>query len=444
MKLDNDQVFFHPNLGIVPDPVSCESNGNRLDSDRFISGNKKAKEYENRVSVDLKSNEGGLDLSSYEMVAGENLSASGLERSMCIDHLKDDNVDVVRDFVAPVNHSSQAIESFEKSSQQVSHHFQHREPFEKSSDICTDKGITECELPELIVCYKESTDSVVKDICVDEGVPAWDKILFGNDVDENVACTVLPPEKDQNKEMRENNGGIDMPFPDAQDISSEMDSDKMCANQYQANYLMQTGKDATDKLADDVYKELVVLESKILMEVLNLEPSRSSVDMADEIEQDYVQISSEPALSSKAEESTSTSEETNFDSPTLVSAADEPSSGGLVSDHNNQSEIGTTTFHLDTSTPAACERKEFCQVGDRECVDSQNKSEPADLISDAQTVSGRVQHFLGESSFSAIGYRQNGIVAQKEWQKLIGGISGRIGVGGRAFFAVNSKCSFQF
>ncbi|KAL0889567.1 hypothetical protein Bca101_013550 [Brassica carinata] len=42
-----------------------------------------------------------------------------------------------------------------------------------------DKNVTACDLPEIVVCYKEDTYNVVKDICVDEGVPVHEKFLFG-------------------------------------------------------------------------------------------------------------------------------------------------------------------------------------------------------------------------------------------------------------------------
>lgn len=45
--------------------------------------------------------------------------------------------------------------------------------------IFMDKNVTACDLPEIVVCYKESTYHVVKDICVDEGVPVQEKFLFG-------------------------------------------------------------------------------------------------------------------------------------------------------------------------------------------------------------------------------------------------------------------------
>nr|GEW69287.1 hypothetical protein [Tanacetum cinerariifolium] len=52
--------------------------------------------------------------------------------------------------------------------------------FEKSNGFYIDKHSVECELPELIVCYKEN-DFRVKDICIDEGTPNDDTLSIDND-----------------------------------------------------------------------------------------------------------------------------------------------------------------------------------------------------------------------------------------------------------------------
>ncbi|XP_073134316.1 uncharacterized protein [Henckelia pumila] len=49
---------------------------------------------------------------------------------------------------------------------------------EKDPDFCTDKNVLECESPELTVRDKEINFHVVKDICIDEGMPTKDKILI--------------------------------------------------------------------------------------------------------------------------------------------------------------------------------------------------------------------------------------------------------------------------
>lgn len=55
----------------------------------------------------------------------------------------------------------------------------------QDSDLYTDKKIMECDLPELIVCYKESTWHAVKDICVDEGLPSENKFLAKSLMDDH-------------------------------------------------------------------------------------------------------------------------------------------------------------------------------------------------------------------------------------------------------------------
>ena len=45
--------------------------------------------------------------------------------------------------------------------------FRKMELFKNDTDLYTDKSVMESDLPELMVCYKDSTYHVVKDICID-------------------------------------------------------------------------------------------------------------------------------------------------------------------------------------------------------------------------------------------------------------------------------------
>uniref|UniRef100_M1CEY5 18S pre-ribosomal assembly protein gar2-related n=2 Tax=Solanum tuberosum TaxID=4113 RepID=M1CEY5_SOLTU len=54
----------------------------------------------------------------------------------------------------------------------------HSELFDSNKHFYSDKGVTDHELPELTVCYRENNFNMVKDICMDEGVPAVDKVLI--------------------------------------------------------------------------------------------------------------------------------------------------------------------------------------------------------------------------------------------------------------------------
>ncbi|MQM10002.1 hypothetical protein Taro_042895, partial [Colocasia esculenta] len=56
-------------------------------------------------------------------------------------------------------------------------------PFEivkKETEFYMDKAVTEMELPKMIVCYKEGCYHIIKDICVDEGLHSFDRVLVQN------------------------------------------------------------------------------------------------------------------------------------------------------------------------------------------------------------------------------------------------------------------------
>ncbi|KAM0004021.1 putative protein BREAKING OF ASYMMETRY IN THE STOMATAL LINEAGE [Helianthus debilis subsp. tardiflorus] len=57
--------------------------------------------------------------------------------------------------------------------------------FKKETEVYTDKNVMECELPESLVCYKEGAFNV-KDICVDEGIPREERILFDENNNETM------------------------------------------------------------------------------------------------------------------------------------------------------------------------------------------------------------------------------------------------------------------
>ncbi|XP_038979299.1 uncharacterized protein LOC120109604 isoform X1 [Phoenix dactylifera] len=52
---------------------------------------------------------------------------------------------------------------------------------ENETVFCTEKTVTEIELPEMIGCYKDGAFNNIKDICVDEGICSLEKILVEND-----------------------------------------------------------------------------------------------------------------------------------------------------------------------------------------------------------------------------------------------------------------------
>ncbi|KAJ8436363.1 hypothetical protein Cgig2_017159 [Carnegiea gigantea] len=48
--------------------------------------------------------------------------------------------------------------------------------YRKGTELFTNKTVTECELPKLMVCYKDNAYNSVKDIGVDEGMPTLEKV----------------------------------------------------------------------------------------------------------------------------------------------------------------------------------------------------------------------------------------------------------------------------
>ncbi|XP_015074458.1 uncharacterized protein LOC107018480 isoform X1 [Solanum pennellii] len=66
----------------------------------------------------------------------------------------------------------------------------HSELFENNKHFYSDKGVTDHELSELTVCYRENNFNIVKDICMDEGVPAVDKVLTESWKDDQLSTSV--------------------------------------------------------------------------------------------------------------------------------------------------------------------------------------------------------------------------------------------------------------
>lgn len=266
---DSEQVFCHSALGHKARPF--EYNDNALDS-ATKSGNLIVKENQKRrLSCDLKRTERDAVRLPYAINDGDGWTAIEFDCSMGMDDLKSENKDEVRDFVASPTYSSRKTGSFDE-----------------DSDFVMDKGVKKCELPELTVCYKESTYQVVKDICIDEGVPSLEKILFDSGSDEKTVCVDLPLEKDQNKESVKEKEDIKMSIPDGLQISAENDS----ANQCDSKDLMQTREDVTDSIANDVPEEMFLPGNKFPMLDMGTYTShfKSSNNDSNKVEQHPFQV----------------------------------------------------------------------------------------------------------------------------------------------------------
>ena len=76
----------------------------------------------------------------------------------------------------------------------------------------------------------------MKDICIDDGVPSQEKILFESGTDEKTFCIFLPAEKDQNKELVKEKEDIDSSIPDA---SQGFDDDRGRLPWYYSEWCLQ-------------------------------------------------------------------------------------------------------------------------------------------------------------------------------------------------------------
>lgn len=129
------------------------------------------------------------------------------------------------------------------------------------SELFSDKNVPECDQPELIVCCQENS-YVIKDICVDEGIPK-----------DNISSSVNGNDKNEDIESR-----IEKKM-DIQILISERENDRSCANEP----------------CDDVNVEKNVLGKQKPTEVLP--QSFESNGNADELEYNQVKISKEDSVS---------------------------------------------------------------------------------------------------------------------------------------------------
>ena len=156
-----------------------------------------------------------------------------------------------------------------------------------------------------------------------------------------------------------------------------------------------------------------------------------------------------PALVSSAEESKNNSEDEMLASPTHVSSAGESGNGSPVNElvYNSKVENGSITFDFDSLAPAASGGEECPEIGDGECLETQNTSKLEEGISDAHTVSRQLQRGRGETSFSAVGCGEESFSAVGPLGSLIN-YSGQVAYSGsvslRSDSSTTSTRSFAF
>ncbi|KAL1216663.1 hypothetical protein V5N11_029385 [Cardamine amara subsp. amara] len=138
-----------------------------------------------------------------------------------------------------------------------------------------DKNVTACDLPEIVVCYKESTYHVVKDICVDEGVPVQEKFLFGEE--DSVKCSSEDLMKAENANVN--------PFETKSlddDDDSKVDDDSELCNEHKIDQDVEESskEDFTDAegTSNINQEDLIVMEEAKDLPTQAIEPDENSKD----------------------------------------------------------------------------------------------------------------------------------------------------------------------
>ncbi|MBA0711353.1 hypothetical protein Golax_010547, partial [Gossypium laxum] len=394
----------------------------------------------NRVMHDIKGNDGDTDPMLYLEKTGDGWPASKLDCSMSVNDFSNGNEKEARDFVPPNSHSLKNMGSFQ------------------DSVFYLDKSVMECALPELVVCYKESAYHVVKDICIDEGVPTQDKFLFDSGVDKKSDCNFLPSEEDQDSKLLKEKSESDISmqagsmYPEEnqmdKDIDNERDSNKKTISdkctqdislsleenepknripsQCDTEDLILSRKmtDDTMKMArDDVSKELFTLGELLSMpEFSTVKPkAMSSNCKSDGIKQQCFQNSKEkevmvmPPLVSADKESDNSCKETILSASAPVSVAEEMdsrkgeatmfspvTSSSLVNEVSDDSKLAARNIAFGFDSSALTSSKdEGCHNLDREALETGHTPKLEDIAD--QPSSNNLQCGNGESSFSAAG-----------------------------------------
>ncbi|MBA0621085.1 hypothetical protein Godav_006736 [Gossypium davidsonii] len=303
-----------------------------------------------------------------------------------------------------------------------------------------DRSVMECNLPELVVCYKESTYHVVKDICIDDGVLTKDKFLFDSGANEKFLPSKTDLEAQLVKENLKahpegNQSGKDIDDEcgtkkklDAdtciQDVSllEESESNKGIPYQCDSKDLIlsrEMKEDAVKMITEDVSKELYTLglgELLLMSEMSTVKAEIVCSDCrSDGTQQQNFQNSSEkeatvmPALVSPVEESNNGNEEAILSAPALVSAAEESEHGKweatlispVLASASEESTSRRIVDEVSDSSARTSSKDRCCHNLDLEPLASGSTpklEDPAD-----QLLSSNLQLGYGECSFSAAG-----------------------------------------
>ncbi|KAG5521325.1 hypothetical protein RHGRI_033769 [Rhododendron griersonianum] len=262
----------------------------------------------------------------------------------------------------------------------------------EDKNLRNDNNVMQDELPEFMVFYEENDYRVVKDICIDKGVPLKDKIVIERENDDGL-CTFLLFDENQNGDATKEREDSDLLSSNGSKSSSE--------NDYKEDDIQEWGtKDYEvnmELLLEGALKSL--LENHLVDDIGNDGGSFALVQTGEEnysaTDKTVENVPREKSLKSLLESPYSDGTEVQWQSvkipcseseckaPSLVSTAAVPIKSSSVNDLSYDSNRDENSD--DVAAPL------------------KSDSEPAsheDAISDISAVGSEIQKSQGESSFS--------------------------------------------
>ncbi|XP_049364920.1 uncharacterized protein LOC125829763 [Solanum verrucosum] len=235
----------------------------------------------------------------------------------------------------------------------------HSELFENNKHFYSDKGVTDHELPELTVCYRENNFNMAKDICMDEGVPAVDKVLIESwkDGQPSTSVSVDADEEQQSNTRKSVDMGStiasisqDSSFKDAKNIAVTRDTEIEATGAPVPNGFNPSLENNANKDADkDSYLEdlLMIFGSKC---TTNASEKPSSPNTVVRVEESNIKTSDGDQSTLQPDQVPS---EQTLKSQTAVSAPDQTNNKG-----NSKEGVGTSIFYVNLTKPESTKTTE--------------------------------------------------------------------------------------
>ncbi|KAJ8637111.1 hypothetical protein MRB53_011378 [Persea americana] len=284
---------------------------------------------------------------------------------------------------------------------------------ENETALYADKTVTD-EMPELMSCFKENA---IKDICIDKGVPALDKILVGNvEVDHKRYFGILQSELDEYSDLTK--GTEVNPLPICDDLKTSVFDGQLIPSEEKEvangciHESLQVERGGNDDASDGVVNNApdeVIPETLGLVQDSNVGNQHADSSSSDRCEdqENADQKHAWDATDSADVRSSCGADEANMGTSMECSIheAYNQSRDDINLPFDSKAKSGSTTFDSSsqsTSIRAESAENADCQQSGQSITASVLEDDPLDSLT-GSTRSFFIQHGVGESSFSGMG-----------------------------------------